>query len=204
MSKSNKFKSAILVLIIVTVAAIILFMWHTNRGPFQGQSVAGLPDGHITSDDFKLSHFDLLFRRRGSVSFNHFGENISVFLAYYQYDSLVLHETITRLSTIGDTSLSGHMFWGVTSENEIQPNELRVRIFAGPAETVGYFDFSQFDFGVSAILGQDIPRGPIVRGKRYPLQVWQSGGTVPVAGTPFDADILNLSGHTVILYIIFD
>jgi len=59
------------------------FRWHTNSWPFQGDSIAGLPDNHIRAMDMRPGYFDLLFHRYGGVYFNYFGETVYVYVAYY-------------------------------------------------------------------------------------------------------------------------
>ena len=192
------------ILAIILGAAVVLgYMWHTNRGFFQGSSISGLPDGHIRALETQPSHLDLLFSGHGGVEFNYFGEKVSVYLAYYRRDELVLHEIVANIHTIGDHELNGSMFWGLTTENNL-PNELRVRLNAGGSMSQNYFDFSRLDFQPQAVMGSPVINGSIEQGRRYVLHMWQTGTGMRADGNVFDPEILRESENTAILYVIFE
>ena len=202
MKGRDKFLIGILAIILV-LAVALGYMWHTNRGFFQGDNIAGLPDGHIRALDAQPGHLDLLFSGHGGVEFNYFGEQISVYLAYYMQDELVLHELVTGIHTLGDNDLNGMMFWGLTMENNL-PNELRARINVGGAASQNHFDFSRLDFQPQATMGSTITNGPIEPSRRYVLHMWQTGTGMRADGNVFDPETLRESEHTAILYIIFE
>ena len=196
-------KLAVALLAVLLVAASVSgYMWHTNRGPFQDNRVAGLPDGRVRVLDAEPSHMDLLFHRRGGVSFNHFGEGVHVYLAHYLGDELVLHESIASISTQGDWDFNGTVLWGVTIED--LPHELRVHLLVGGAMSRGYFDFSQFDFELGLMAGPSLPSSAIRRGERHILQRWLATGIMPVDDSRvFDPENLRRYGESAFLYVVF-
>jgi len=204
MKTRNKLIFILLAILLVAVS-VLGYLWHTNRGPFQGDRIAGLPSGHIRVLETEPSPLDLLFHRHsyGGVSFNYFGESVHVYLAYYTRDELVFREPLASHATAGDHEWSGSMHWGLTIEGD-QPGELRVRLISGGAMSQTYFDFSQLAFEPSLTVGSTLAdlNSPIVRGKRYVLQAWQTGGFV--GQDMFDPEMLARSEHTAILYIVFE
>lgn len=141
MKARGKFAAAVLIIIL----CLTTYMWYTNRGPFQGNSVPGVPTGHIMVDQPQRSHIDLLFSEYGGVSYNFFGEGISVYIAYYERDELVLRELVTGIGIGSAGGLSGSLIWGITTEDNSR-RELRLRINNGGSVGLGHFDFSQIDF----------------------------------------------------------
>ncbi|MCL2369033.1 MAG: hypothetical protein FWC72_08545 [Oscillospiraceae bacterium] len=202
----TKSKLLIALLAVLLVATSVLgYMWHTNRGLFQGNRVAGLPNAHLRVLSVEPSHFDLLFHRHnyGGVEFNHFGEGVHVYIAHYIGGERVLHEIVTGISIVGDGTLSGTVRWGLTME-ENEPHELRIHLRAGAGSSQNYFDFSQFDFVVRAMSGPGFPSRQIEQGERYILQRWQAGGMFPIdEDRAFDPDILSANEETVFLYMVF-
>ena len=190
--------------VMVFVIGCLFYMWHTNRIFFQGNSVAGLPDGQVRIWNNPPSHFDLVFNRHGSVNFNHFGTEVSVYIAFYRQDELIMHESVVSIQTVDYADFSGSAFWGLTTERN-SPCELRVSLNTRGVSW-NYFDFSLFDFEPRLILspgGGLGSGGRIEYGKQYVMQVWKSGNTFSPDGNMFRPEILRTSEHTAILYIVF-
>jgi hypothetical protein len=188
---------------IVVLAGIFGYMWYMNLGLFRGDSVAGLPNGHVKVLETRQSHFDLLFSKYGGVSFNHYGERINVYIAYYERDNRVLHEVVAGIAAAGANRFGGSMLWGLTA-GQNRPRELSALVSMNGALGRNYFDFSQFDFEPMVISGPDITNGPIERDKRYILQVWQTGASLRAGAYAFDPEILRESENTAILYMVFE
>jgi len=181
-------------------------MHHTNRTFFQDNSVAGLPDGHVQIYNNPSSHFDLIFSRHGTAYFNHFGTGVSVYIAFYMQDELVMHKIVDgHIQTRGYSDFNGYVIWGLTTERNL-PSELRVSLRTTQGLSQNYFDFSLLDFEPQLILspngGLD-SGGVIEHGNRYVMQVWKSGNTISPDGNMFRPEILRQSDHTAILYIVF-
>jgi len=196
----------ILIFAAFLVLGVLGNMWYTNRGPFQGNRVAGVPSGPLRAMHDDGGHLDLLLAHRGGVSYNFYGQQVMVYIAYYERDELVLHELVTGIST-GTTpiELSGATIWGITTEEGAR-RELRVRVNIGGGAGSGYFDFSSIDFEPGSFAG-----GPatmtdtrIEPGRRYVLHIWQTGATFWVDGDVFNPGRLRENEKTAILYIVFE
>ena len=199
----------VLAAIIITLGAVSVagYMWYTNQGLFQGDRISGVPTGHIKVDHAQASHLDLLFSNYGGVSYNFVGEWVSVYIAYYERDELVLRERVNALGTAEPYELSGSVIWGITIEEGLR-RELRVRISSGGAVSVNYFDFSQIDFVPGLFVNSpefnNINSRPIELGRRYALQVWQTGNSWRADNYAFNPEQLRDSEKTTILYIVFE
>ena len=198
-------KRVIVLSVILVAVAALGYMWQTNRGPFQGDGIAGPPSGHIRVDHHRASHIDLLLVNYGGVSYNLFGRQVHVYIAHYERDELILHELVGGVATVDAHEFTGTALWGVTTE-EGQRRELRVRVDMNGAAGSSYFDFSRlgFDEGPLGMSGPIITDGEIEPGRRYVLQVWQTGSRFWADGDVFNPERLRESERTAILYIVFE
>jgi len=190
----------------VLMAGVLVYANHTNRCPFSGDSVAGLPSNHIRLIHPDVDHLMLLFPQHGGAYFNHRGQGVSVNIAYYQRTELVLHESIAGMFTTGFGDFNGALYWGLTTQGN-QWHELRALVDVSRSRSNNSFDFSQIDFEPSfvGLISPAPPAdGPIEIGRRYILQAWQSGTSIRADNDFFHTDSLNQSEHTVILYAVFD
>jgi len=190
----------LVVLKLVLIAALVGYLHYTNRGIFQGSSVSGLPDGRIRADRTTVMSHNF-----GSVSFNWYGEEIGIFMAYYEGEELVLRESVAAFGTRGASLLGGTAQWVLTMSGNTR-EELRAYIGIQGALAQGYFDFSQIDFTPGLIVRADmtIPNRPITGGERYVLQVWQTGTSWRADNNPFHPEALRGNEKTAILYIVFE
>ena len=145
MKKRNKIILIIIVLLL-GAGSVLGYMKYTNRGPFEGFSLAGLPDNHIKFLNKQLSQhpFELLFNAYGGVYFNGNGKDVNVYLSYYKRDELVLHESLASIGFGNVHVYSGYVLWGLTMKNNL-PDELRVDMLAGGGKCNNTFDFSSLD-----------------------------------------------------------
>ena len=183
-------------------------LWYTNRGPFQGNRVAGVPSGHMRVDHPQTGHFDLIslmLANYGGVSYNFYGSRVHVYIAYYERDELVLRELVTGISTAEPYQLSGSMVWGITTEGGAR-RELRAMASIGGGVASSYFDFSQLDFNYGSSAGgwATLEDTRIELGHRYVLRIWQTGTTFWTHADFFDPEVLRESEQTAILYIVFE
>jgi hypothetical protein len=200
-----KHRKKIIIAVLLVILIILGNLWNLNLGPFQGNSVAGLRDGHFRiMDTWQSSHFDLLFHRYGGIEFNHFGRGVHAFIAHYQWGVLVLQEQVASSGgTTEDWYRNGSVLWGITMEDSL-PKELRVDVQSGGTFGRNHFDFSSFDFEVGTIAPPPIISGQIERGRPYTLQSWHSpNSSFRTDGNRFHPEILRESANTVILYIVF-
>jgi len=196
----------ILAVAAVLMSGVLVYANHTNRWPFSGNSVAGLPSNHIRLIQPDVGHFTLLFSQHGGAYFNHRGHGVRINVAYYQQTELILHETIAGMSTADNWEHNGALYWGLTTQGN-QWHELRALVDASGIRSNSSFDFSQIDFEpsfVGLISSAPPADGLIEIGRRYILQAWQSGSSVRADNDFFHTDSLNQSEHTVILYVTFD
>lgn len=179
-----------LIVILVGVAA-----WYTNWGPFQGTSVAGIPNGHIRVLDPGSLY--------GSVSFNYFGHQVQVYVAYFQRDTLVIHELVLGISGFDERDINGELQWATVPEINLTGWLPVLRV--GGMLARGSFDFSVLDFEIATAISADstISPGRIERGRRYVINMWQSGNTFMADGDFFNPEQLRTSEHTAILYVVF-
>lgn len=207
MKGANKRRLIIAAILVVGVA--MAYMWQYNLGPFRGGAVAGVRNGHIRVDHgfdhFRMDHVNLLLPYRGGVSYNFYGQGVMVYIAYFERDELVLHERVGGISTGEPYRFSGSMIWGVTTEDTAR-RELRARVGMNGAVGFGYFDFSQIDFEPASTISAplSIADGPIEPGRRYPLHIWQTGGSWWVDRDVFLPERLRENEKTIILYIVFE
>ena len=195
----------LLVLSVVLVVVAVAYAWWMNIPPLQGNRNAGLPREHMRLIGAQSDHIDLLFSQHGGAYFNFSGEQVSVFIAHFQRDEPVLHELITSIENSGTWGGGGSMSWGLTTEGG-NPGEIRVLLALDGGTVSSTFDFSRLDFEPWLISGPEMADGRIEPGRRYALQVWQTGNTVRVVGSEpaFDPEQLRMSEHTAILYIVFN
>jgi len=195
-------KHIVAVLIIVAIVSSLLYLSHTNRAFFQGDSVSRLPDRHIRNRDISSDYLELMFRRHGGVYFNHSGTEILVNVAFFERDSLILHERVTSITASDDDEFSGYVIWGLTTERNLL-SELRVNLRTNRGLSQNYFDFSLLDFEPQLIWGSGVTSGMIEHDRRYIMEVWTSGNTISPDGNAFNPSILRENGNTAILYIVF-
>jgi len=181
------------------------YMWLTNSGPFQGDRIREVPLGHIRFNQTEASHLDLLFSEHGSISYNFFGNEVSVYIAYYERDELVLHERIGGIAVGTPDQLAGSLLWGITTEDGVR-RELRVKSSITFASSNIHFDFSEIDFHVGSMAtGENITRDTnIEMNRRYVLHVWQSGTIWWADGDIFNSIRLRENEKSVILYVVFE
>ena len=209
-------KILLIILAVLLMAASVLgYLWQTNRGPFGGE--ARLSGAHIRALEQERGYISLLFHVHGGASFHFHGESAHVYIAYYERGELVSHELVTGVQITPAHDLNGTMYWGVTTEEGL-PHELRARVnFYSTGRPVdredgtrlvsaghqGAFDFSQFDFWPTAMMGPDFPSTVIELGERYVLHLWQTHNVFWADHNPFDPERLRESEHTLILYMVF-
>jgi len=204
MGSRKKLILLIVVMILIVVAGLV-YSHHINIGPFQGNSVAGLPDGHVRVLEAQQPEFlQLQFSQHGGVEFNHYGSGVFVNFAFYEGDVRTIDETIAGIQTMGQGDFNGHMTWGLTTQGN-EKQELIVN-FRAAGIVRNYFDFSQLDFPIRLIAGPMLGLGnvPIIQDYPYVLQVWQAGATTLVSGNVFDSANLRRNHYTAILYITFE
>ncbi|MCL2857387.1 MAG: hypothetical protein FWE19_06685 [Oscillospiraceae bacterium] len=194
-----------IVFAVLLVVGVFGNMWYTNRGPFQGSRVAGVPSGHLRVEHHDRGHLDLLLSHRGGVSYNFFGQRVNVYIAYYERDELVLHELVSGIASGDAHEISGTTVWGITSEEGAR-RELRVMVDVAGASSSSYFDFTQIDFEPGSFAGgpATMANTRIEHGKRYVLHIWQTGHTFWVDGDVFNPERLRENEKTAVLYIVFE
>ena len=199
-------KRVLILAAILLALAAVGYLRETNRGTFQGGRISGLPSGHLRVEHHHGGHLDLLLSHRGEVSYNFYGTGVSVYIAYYERDELILHERVGGIGAGEPYEFSGTAVWGITTEGVV-PRELRLRVGMNGAKGFSYFDFSQLGldgehpgWSTSSIN----TRSAIEPRERYVLQVWQTGTTWWVDDSFFNPGRLRESEQTLILYIIFE
>ena len=188
----------------ITFALVIIafIVSHYNLNPLQRNRIFGIPDGHVRVVSPEPSYFDLLFSRYGTLYFNHYGDGIHVYVAYYMEDELVFHQNISGFSWGQEDMLSGTLRWGTSASNGL-PDEVVVAI-SSLGNTQNRFDMEPIDFEVRMFTGPLFESGEIRRGERNVLALWSGAGYFWADGNMFESDRLIQSGHTAILYVVFE
>ncbi len=194
--------------LLLVILGISTYLWYMNYGPFQGEKVAGVPDGHIKIIDEPMGVASLLFSAHGSYAFNFQGKGVAVYLAYYEKDVRIKHERVSGFQQTEDGPLNGTLQWGITFEQDAgQLEELRVSIRASGSQATNSYDMSQLNFntenGFSSVMNL-FSNGRIEKGDRYVLQTWQTSGMVRADNDVFHEEVLRESEQTIILYMVFE
>lgn len=206
--KRNK-KISVLIVFLLFILGLSSYMWYMNYGPFQGDRVAGVPDGHINTLDNQMELAPLIFSAHGGYAFNFHGKGIAVYLAYYERDVRKKHERVMGIQQTEEAAMNGTLHWGVTFEGDpSQLKELRVNLrTTNGAQSTNSYDLSQLNFesesGFSSVMNA-FSDGRIESERRYALQTWQTSGTVRADNDVFHEEVLKESAQTVILYLVFE
>ncbi|EOL41662.1 hypothetical protein [Enterococcus phoeniculicola] len=194
---------------IIFLAVILLggYLFYWNLGPFQGEKVAGVPDGQIRSfTENENGHLaSLLLDYYGSYGFNVKGKKITVYADYYEKDKRISHEEVAGIENEEVGMISETLTWGILSSND-QTKEVRIQFTNTSGQSKSGFNFSTFgenaasDFAFSSF--NLIGNGTLLPNKRYILQYWTTGGRgySSEAIVAADKETLIESGKTVILY----
>lgn len=201
----KSFLISVLTVFLFVILGVGGYMFHMNYGPFQGDKIAGVPNGHIKVLEEETGPLSLLFHAYGGYAFNTEGKKISVYLDYYEKDVRKKHEQIAGFGLGEESAINGTLYWGVTAGGDMSdPQEIRINIVSNGAVTSGVYDFTQLNLDYTAFAHNTFSSGKIRKEERYVLQTWQTSGVFRADNDFFDPEILAESGQTAILYLVFE
>ena len=187
----------ILILITIVVIAIIV-------GYFGCTSEEELESSIQTVEIEEIGHLDLLFWARGQVDFDHSGRQVHMYIANYERDERIFHESIGSVRFLDEPRNSGTIFWGITSVNNL-PHELHAWIQFDDGNAVrGFFDLTTLEMELGPNSNLTIPKREIVHGHRYPLHIQHSGTFMSLTNDVFDSQYLRQYENSIIFYVVFN
>lgn len=202
----------ILVAIVIVLGGTLMYLNHMNYWPFQGDKIAGVPDGEIKNINADKEGPDdplsLLLAASGEVDYNIKAKSANVYFDVFKHDKRVIHERIT-MSGNGDEEiqLNGHLVWAMPGFDIFKPTEIRVRINDGGAISQDRFVIPKEVFeakNANTAQTQLFDDGEIKKGKQYMLQTW----TFNENGAESNDDVFSKEAikdreQTVMLYVVF-
>ncbi|WP_088810426.1 MULTISPECIES: hypothetical protein [unclassified Listeria] len=184
----------------------VLAYW--NLWPFQGDKIAGVPNGAlIKKDKESIDTLDLLLAASGKVAFNTEGERVQVYLDVYEKAERVSHQKVVEIAREEKSPINGELVWGAVGFDMMKPEELRVKILANGAESQKKVPlsaelFHKFEHAGSAT--EPFEGGKIEPGKRYVLQYWGfSEKGLRIVDDLFAEEALSEMDQSIILYVMF-
>lgn len=202
----------ILAAIVIVLGGTLMYLNHMNYWPFQGDKIAGVPDGEIKNINAEKNDTDdplsLLLASSGEVDYNVQAKSASVYFDVFKRDKRVIHERITISGNVDEeTQLSGHLVWAMPGFDIFKPTEIRVRINDSGAISQDRFIIPKEVFeaeNANTAQTQLFDDGEIKKGKQYMLQTWifnkegaESNGDV------FSKEAIGAREQTVMLYVVF-
>ncbi|WP_430536671.1 hypothetical protein [Listeria rocourtiae] len=202
----------ILGVVIIVVGGALIYLNYMNYWPFQGDKIAGVPDGeikNINADtvDVKTDPQSLLLAASGTVDYNVKAESVNVYFDVFKRDKRVIHELITMTGSDGETDLNGHLLWAIPGFEVFKPTEIRAKIEHGGAISQDNYIIPKGIFGMEAASTaqtQPFDDGKIEKGKQYMLQTWLfNKEPMESNDQDFSKEALRDREQTAILYIVF-
>lgn len=195
---------------IVVLLVLILgsYLNYTNRGPFQGEKIAGIPNNTIKVLEKDEGPFALLFETYGGYGINTTGKNMNVYVDYFEGDRRKKHDLVGNLSYEERGPINGAIYWGVSQPlNEGSLGELRVNLDNRGTQMTGTYDLSQIKLAEGGLAAQteDFPKGSFKQDKPYIFKRWVTGGKIYDDNRdPFSSEVLAEYPQSVFLYLVVD
>ena len=187
----------VLIVIAIILLAIMIGYFGCSRNEEMDSSIK-------TIEMEERSHLDLLFWARGQVEFDHDGRQVHMYIANYERDERIFHESIVSVRFLDEPRNSGTIFWGITSENNL-PHELHAWIEFHDGTTFrGFFDLTTLEMELGPNSNLTIPKREIVHGHRYALHIQHSGTFMTLTNDVFDSQYLRQYENSIIFYAVFN
>lgn len=179
-----------------------------NLWPFQGEKIAGVPNGALVKkEEETIDTLDLLLAASGKVAFNTEGKSVRVYLDVYEKVERVSHQKVVEILHDEKSSINGELVWGAVGLDIAKPEEIRVKLLAngaGTQETVPLSAELFHKFEHAGYTTEPFQNEKIVPGKRYVLQYWGfSEKGLRITDDLFREESLSSIDQSVILYMTF-
>ncbi|MGM0125773.1 hypothetical protein IGI37_003174 [Enterococcus sp. AZ194] len=201
--------SSILAIIILLGLILSGYWFYWNLGPFQGNKVAGVPDGQIRAFQNKETETlsTLLMQNFESYGLNIEAKELIIYADYYEKDKRIRHDIMAGSQQEETQMLSTILSWGVI-ETANAPTEVRIQFANAGVLASGGFTFEGYGttenpFNNAASRSHLLKDGPLKLNKRYVLQYWIDDGEVGYSDTNviFDKEYLREWDRTLIMYM---
>ncbi|KAF1299278.1 hypothetical protein BAU15_01125 [Enterococcus sp. JM4C] len=202
-----------LVILIGILLSAYLFYW--NLGPFQGEKIAGVPDGQIRSFHNKETEplAMMLLDNFETYGMNVKAKKITIYVDYYEKDQRKDHQDFGGLINDGPSEmLSQILSWGVIPGFGDTPTQVRIQFSDDSGNSTSGFTFEGYgeegqEFGKDIVASSSqriLEDGPLELNKRYVLQYWRSnadGIFYNLETDVFDKEFLKQQDQTLIMYM---